>query len=233
MKRTTFWIFPPVLGVFAMACRWLLFARHTDGRGLLVPGSLPEILLAVLSALAVIVVFFAAEPALSRGSFSGLANLLLALGMLLPQSRSSGVAILLWQLFRLGTYLSAAALLILGISRIRGKRPFFGLNAAVCIGFLLRLVASYQMWSRIPQMQSYLFPLLAVIFLAAFSYQQCAREVSMGSPLWRLRFGLLGTFACLTASVGTSFQPFYLCAGLWLLGCTLFDPQEKSGGNAA
>ena len=45
MKRTQFWIFSPLLGVAAMVCRYLVFTLGIDSRGLLVPGSLPELVL--------------------------------------------------------------------------------------------------------------------------------------------------------------------------------------------
>ena len=136
------------------------------------------------------------------------------------------MAPLRWGIFQLTRYLSCAALVILGFFRARGKKDSLCLNALVCIGFIARLVASYQVWSRMPQMQNYVFSLLAVLLLAAFAYQQAAKEVSLGSPLWRLRFGLWGTFACLGASVGATDQPFYLFAALWLMGCTLFDSRK-------
>lgn len=229
MKRTDFWIFAPVLGLCAMILRWLVFTQNVDSRGLLVPGSLAEwLLLAVCAAMAVLA-FLAKTPRMkSDGKLSGMANWVLALGMGLPQARGDGVALGLWQLFRLGSLLSLAALLVLGLFRFREKKPPFGLNAMVCVGFFIRLVAHYQLWSRMPQMQSYVFALFALILLAAFSYQQTAAEVGMGTPRWRLRFGLLGCFACLTAAVGATVQPFYLCAGLWLLGCTLFEPPIKN-----
>ena len=227
MKRTQFWIFAPLLGVAAMVCRYLVFTLGIDSRGLLVPGSLPELLLLALCPLALLCALLAREPECrGKNRLSALANVLLAAGILLPQAGGGSVARLLWFLSRLGTYASAAALCLLAVYRFRKQRPPFGLNALVCIGFLVRLVASYQSWSHIPQMQNYIFPLFASLLLTAFAYQQAAREASLGSPRWRLRFGLLGCFACLAASVPS--QPFYLLAGLWLLGCVLFDPKEEA-----
>lgn len=228
MKRTKFWAFAPLLGLCAMVCRWLFYSLYTDDRGLLASGCLPEVLLPVLSAAAVLLAFLAKLPECRENRlFSGLSQSFLALGLLLPQARASSVSAVLWLLFQVGRYLSAAAAIALGILRIRGKKPPFGLNASICIGFLLRLVASYQVWSRMPQMQNYLFALASVLLLAAFAYQQAARDVSLGSPVWRLRLGLMGTFASMAASVGASGQPFYLLCALWLLGSTLFDPQGE------
>lgn len=226
MKRTKFWIFAPLLGLCAMVCRWLFYSLYTDDRGLLAAGSFPEVLLLVLSVAAVFLAFLAQPPESRENKLlSGLAPLLLALGLLLPQERASSVSAILWLLFQMGRYLSAAAAAALGILRIQGKKPPFGLNATVCIGFLLRLVASYQVWSRIPQMQNYVFALASTLCLAGFAYQQAAREVSLGSPLWRLRLAFVGTFASMAASVGTSGQPLYLLCALWLTGSILFDSQ--------
>lgn len=227
MKRTQFWLFAPILGGLAMVCRLLIFTGSTDSRGLLVPGSLPELVLMALSLLAVVCACFAQAPVRQGDNrLSALSNLLLAAAMVLSQGTRGSVALLLWLLFRVGTIASAGALCLLAVYRFRNQRPPFGLNAIVCVGFLLRLVASYQTWSHIPQMQQYLPSLLGALLLTGFSYQQTAREVSLGSPRWRLRFGLLGCFFCLAASVPS--QPFYLLAGLWLLGCVLFDPKEET-----
>ena len=227
MKRSQYWIFIPILGGLAMVCRVLLFALGLDSRNLLVSGSLPDILLAGLCLLALPCALLAQAPS-GRGSarLSGFTNLLLAAAMLLFREERGSVAALLWYLFRLGAFASAGALCLLALCRFRDQTPPFGLNAIVCIGFLLRLVACYQVWSHIPQMQNYVFALFGLLFLTGFSYQQTAREISLGSPRWRLRFGLLGCFFCLAAAVPS--QPFYFLAGLWLLGCVLFDPKKEN-----
>lgn len=225
MKRSQYWIFIPLLGILAMVCRVLLFTLGLDSRNLLVPGSLPEVLLAGLCLLALLCALLAQTPG-GRGNrkLSGLTNLLLAAAMLLFREDRGSVAVLLWGLFRLGVYASAGALCLLALCRFRGQTPPFGLNAIVCIGLLVRLVACYQTWSHIPQMQNYVFALFGALSLTGFAYQQTARELSLGSPRWRLLFGLLGCFFCLAAAVPS--QPFYFLAGLWMLGCILFDPKE-------
>ena len=229
MNRSKFYIAAPLLGLAAMALRRGMYTLYTDVQGLLLPGNPLALVLLAVTLLAAVLLFFAREPGLQAAPrLSAYSNWILALGLLLPQQRAACVAPLLWGIFQLTRYLSCAALVLLGYFRARGKKDSLGLNALVCIGFIARLVASYQVWSRMPQMQNYVFSLLAMILLAAFAYQQAAREVSMGSPLWRLRFGLLGTFACLSASVGATDQPFYLFAALWLLGCTLFDSREAA-----
>lgn len=227
MNRSKLYIAAPLLGLAAMALRRGMYTLYTDVQGLLIPGNPLALLLPAVTLLAMVLLSLAREPELQAAPrLSAYSNWILALGLLLPQQRAACVAPLLWGIFQLTRYLSCAALVILGFFRSRGKKDSLCLNALVCIGFIARLVASYQVWSRMPQMQNYVFSLLAVLLLAAFAYQQAAKEVSLGSPLWRLRFGLWGTFACLGASVGATDQPFYLFAALWLMGCTLFDSRK-------
>lgn len=227
MNRSKLYIAAPLLGLAAMALRRGMYTLYTDVQGLLIPGNPLALLLPAVTLLAMVLLSLAREPELQAAPrLSAYSNWILALGLLLPQQRAACVAPLLWGIFQLTRYLSCAALVILGFFRARGKKDSLCLNALVCIGFIARLVASYQVWSRMPQMQNYVFSLLAVILLAAFAYQQAAKEVCLGSPLWRLRFGLWGTFACLSASVGATDQPFYLFAALWLMGCTLFDSRK-------
>ena len=84
---------------------------------------------------------------------------------------------------------------------------------------ILRLVASYQVWSRDPQIQDYIFALLGCLCLTAFFYQQTALEAGLGSKIWRLRFAFLGCYLCCAASVGTevNYNYFYTYAAFGLM----------------
>ena len=120
--------------------------------------------------------------------------------------------------------LSAPALFWLGICRIQGKRPFFGFHALPCLYLTIHTVSHYQAWCARPLVQDFFFPMAASILLALFAYCQAAFDVDLGKGKTRLSVGLLGSFACLAASVSED-MTLYLGGALWML--TSLCPSAK------
>lgn len=213
MKKTNLLVAAPILGALAALSRNGLYQAGMDQRGLLTPGRPEAIYLAVLTLAAVVLCFLIREPEKTRPSHA-IPYAWFATAMLWPQSLPSAGAMkhLLIVSQAAGAVL-AAAMVYFSIQ----KKPVFGLSAGLCVCMILRLVASYQVWSRDPQIQDYIFALLGCLCLTAFFYQQTALEAGLGSKIWRLRFAFLGGYLCLAASVGTEVNCFYSYAALGLM----------------
>ena len=214
MKKTNLLVAAPILGTLAALSRNGLYQAGMDERGLLTPGRPEAIYLAVLTLAAVVLCFLIQEPEKTRPSHV-IPYTWFVTAMLWPQSLSFAGAMkhLLIVSQAAGAVLAAATVYF----AIRKKKPVFGLSAGLCVCMILRLVASYQVWSRDPQIQDYIFALLGSLCLTAFFYQQTALEAGLGSKIWRLRFAFLGCYLCLAASVGTEVNCFYTYAAFGLM----------------
>ena len=227
MKKTDLNFAAPILGLLAALSRNGLYQAGMDERGLLTPGRPEVIYLAVLTLAAVVLCFLNKEPEESRFR-AGDSYIWFAAALLWPQSLPDTAASTMRLLFALSRYIGALLAAALAYFAYRKKKPVFGLSAGLCICFILRLVASYQVWSRDPQIQDYIFALLACLCLTAFFYQQTALEAGLGSKIWRLRFAFLGCYLCFAASVDTEVNCFYTYAAFGLLTEALAPAPEAT-----
>ena len=227
MKKTNLLVAAPILGTLAALSRNGLYQAGMDQRGLLTPGRPEAIYLAVLTLAAVVLCFLIQEPEKTRPSHV-IPYTWFVTAMLWPQSVSSAGAMkhLLIVSQAAGAVLAAAMVYF----AVRKKKPVFGLSAGLCVCMILRLVASYQVWSRNPQIQDYIFALLGSLCLTAFFYQQTALEAGLGSKIWRLRFAFLGCYLCFAASVGTevNYNYFYTYAAFGLMTEALAPAPEAT-----
>ena len=215
------------LGLLASLCRNGLYEAGMDGRGLLTPGRPEVIYLAVLTLAAVVLCFLNKAPEKTR--FRAVyAYIWFITALLWPQSLSDTAASTMRLLFALSRYAGAALAAALAWFAFRKKKPVFGLSAGLCVCFILRLVACYQVWSRDPQIQDYIFELLACLCLTAFFYQQTALEAGLGSRIWRLRFAFLGCYLCLATWSSPQLGYPYLWAGIGVLTLALAPAPEET-----
>ena len=225
MKKTNLLFAAPILGILAMLSRGGLYGAGTDQRGLLTPGRPESICLALLTLAAVVLCFLIREPEKTRLS-PVIPYTWFAMAMLWPQSLSSAGAMkpLLIVSQAAGAVLAAAMVYF----AVRKKKPVFGPSAGLCVCMILRLVASYQVWSRDPQIQDYIFALLGCLCLTAFFYQQTALEAGLGSKIWRLRFAFLGCYLCFAASSAPEINCFYIGAAFGLMTEALAPAPEAA-----
>ena len=108
-------------------------------------------------------------------------------------------------------------LLLAGISRALGKRPFFLLHVVVCLYFLLHIVNHYQLWSSQPQMQDYIFSLLGVMALMFFSFYTAALEADCGNDRMLFGMGLSAIYLCCAELARSSCPWLYLGGLVWVL----------------
>lgn len=224
------YILPAVLflGLVAQILRRLLYTVAVDGKGLLISGHPLKIALwaAVLAGAVLTVLSSRKQTASSDCAESFGPSAAAAVGcavmggsvlMLVLQAEYplGGMIGLLWKI--LG-FLTAPALVWGGICRKEGKMPFFGIYGALCVFLLLYVISRYQSWSGNPQLQDYVFELLALVMLILFSYQQTAFGAEMGNRRMRLAFGLLAALLCWPAMVGAEASWLYAGGLIWAAG---------------
>jgi hypothetical protein len=239
MKRNTGSALLPVLmlilGAAAFALRSTLYAAAVDVKGLLLRGHPLEIGLTALTAAAMLLAALTAWTQKKTGfDAKPLGNCLAALGnaaagagilatVLTAESLAAGYLANAWQI--LG-YAAPACLLLAGIARLRGKKPFFLLYAAASVFFALHIANQYRIWSGNPQAPDYSFQLLACVCLILAAYHRSAFSAGLGKRRAMLCFSLLGGFFCTLCCVQSDFPWLYLTNGAFFL-CDLTFRTKK------
>ena len=142
----------------------------------------------------------------------GLGIFLTALG---NSGQMAGPVASLWKIMGL---IAGICLIVQGVCTLKKRKAPFLLPLAVCVFFLLHLIDNYRGWSSQPQLQKYLFDLLASLSLTFFSYCDAARKVSLGKPRTRIFSGLCAVYFCLAAIPGSpKFTVLYALCALWAL----------------
>lgn len=154
---------------------------------------------------------FGPSKAAAIGSAVGAAGILL--GVLTAQPQPDR----LFTLWRAMGLISAPCLVLAGFARLKGKQPFFMLHGAVCVFWLVHLVYHYRGWSIEPQLQDYLFSLMASVALLMFSYYQTAFDVNSGKRRNMLAVGLAGAYFGIAALSGTEAPLVYGGCAIWAL----------------
>lgn len=213
------------LAAVAVGLRYLMYAIAVDEKGLLTPGNLPGILLAVITAAAVMLAIFGCrrltefetEADVIPGWVWGCALALGIVTMLLTETpRVDNLAkIRLW----LG-WASVPCLLAVSLGLHLEKRPTFLFHAVVCLFFGMHLVDYYRLWSGQPQLMDYVFQLFGCVGLLLTAYQRTAFDVEAGNYRALRITELLAAFACLAGATDSGQALFYVAGGMWcLLGC--------------
>ena len=214
----------PAAGALAAMLRVLLYLDATDRKGLLLRGHWAEgavwaitaaVLLLLLSGCRKLTAKRLTYP---RPAAAGLGALVCAASFALagytgiPAIRSTP------ELLSTGmSFLSAAALAVVGICRFAGKKPPFLCHVAVCVAFALRMVCQYRVWNSEPQLMDYVFYMVAHVALMLMSYHLSALDAGMGKPgkLWF--FGLAAVYLSLV-SIYLSGHPLFMAAcAFWAL----------------
>ena len=223
-------------GLAALALRMALYAAAVDAKGLLLRWHPLEIALTALTltVLALLVPGVRKQeipdssethfPASLPGAFGSAAAGAGILVTVLAGSASGGSYLdTAWQLFGLA---APVCFLLAGLARALGKKPFFLLHVVICLFFVLHIVTRYQLWSGNPQLQDYVFFLLACVCMGLFSYQQAAFEVGLGNRRKLLLPGLAGGFFGIAALYGAYDLPLCVGGAVWMLTnlCALTPP---------
>lgn len=212
-----------VLGAAAMLVRRWLFTRVEDSIAYLLPRlTLPEVILWVLTAAAIVSAFILTRKTALTVPAAGIAvagDVLLAGGILLlffEDVPGPSALVLTYRVFCVLAVLSLlASALLTGIHK---KVPFL-LHLSPCILLVLHLLICYQLWSEVPQLMNYVLGLGAVLCLALAGYFRLARAAGLPEKCWYHAIGLLGIYFCAGAAGQGTFGFFFTAAAIWL-ACT-------------
>lgn len=210
-----------VMGLACLAGRRVLYATSVDATGLLKAGTLLEWGIYLLSVLAL--GLWAAASRREEGkilpdSVTALGQIIGAAGIgwtaLRYPGQMPGLLGTLWKLFGI---LSVFCLIGCAVCAKTGKKPHFLVLLAPCLFWLIHLVDNYRGWSGAPQLQSYLFALLATMAMALFTYCGAAEAVDMGKSRRKKFAALTAGYFCIAAALPGKGQLLYLLSALWAL----------------
>lgn len=233
-------LFTALAGIVGLTLRRQLYIWGPDDKGLLQTGHPLALVLWLVTA--VVLAALAGKVWKSKGINSYEANFApsraAAAGHILAGAGFALTALLNEPLLRsaLGSgwtvlgILSGPCLMLAGIARAGGKKPFFGLYMVPCLFLVLHVIDHYQLWSGDPQIHNYVFELLAAMALILFAYHNAAFCVDSGSRRMQLFSGLAALYLGLTA-LGRTEHLFLYAGGLaWVVSglCALAPKQAGS-----
>ena len=232
MKRYLKVIYLPLAvlatGLLAFLMRlWLLGAK--DEHGLLPTGSFPDVMSLILVALTMALLFWGTRQLRGGNKYAynfsasmpaAASMALAALGFVITSIADFGASVDGIGAFSafLG-FLAAIALLMLAYARSKGQRLNVIFHGIVCFYLILHLVSHYRLWSSFPQLQSYGFELLAIVFVMLASYQRAAFDAGSGNRQGYTFFSLAALFFCIAALPGCDNAAFFLGSAVWMF-CT-------------
>ena len=226
-------------GVLTCLLRLWLFALGEDERGLLSVGSFPDVMswIVVATTMALLGVstwhlqggakyaqnFHASLPAAIGMALAAVSFCITSVVDLTAGGDSVGTVSALFG------FLAAAALLALAYSRYRGAHLSVLFHGVVCLYLMLHLVSHYRLWSSYPQLQSYAFELLAIVFVMLACYQRAAFDAGKGNRRAYTFFTLAVLFFCIATLPGCDNAAFFLGCAVWMYftPCRLSLPAKK------
>ena len=216
-----------IWGIAALALRKALYATAVDVKGLLLRYQPLEIALTVLTVGVLVRIAVAVrkgkrsvpyEDAQFAGLSGAIGNVAAGAGILITVLTTApgmgGYLESAWRCFGLA---APVCLLLAGIAKALGKKPFFLLHVVVCLFFAVHIVTRYQLWSANPQLQDYVFALLGAMALMFFGFYTAAREADCGNERMRLGTGLAAIYLCLAELARSSCPELYLGGAVWVL----------------
>ena len=223
-KEKLLGLLPPVyllLGLGAWRIHGWLFDRSVEDSvsGLLPFGTLPEILLWVLTGCAIVGAFVLTHRTrVTEGNplIGALSSAFFAAGiltLLLEPAKGPGALVLIFRVF---CVLTAVALVISAVMQLLHKKPFFLLSAFPCVLSILVLLEYYQFYSEVPQLMNYVLGLGAVLCLALSAYHRMARSAGLKSSAFSPAIGLLAVYFCAAAGGQGRYISFFCSAAVWV-----------------
>ena len=114
-------------------------------------------------------------------------------------------------------FVSAAAMIWVGICRILRRKPYFLCHAAVCLCFALLMIGQYRVRSSDPQLMDYGFYMTALVMLMLTGYQMAAFDAGIGNhrKLWMSALGAV--YLCLVGAYNSGNALFMVSCAVWAL----------------
>ena len=226
-------------GILACLMRLWLFALGADERGLLAVGNFPDVMswILVAATMALLAVSCRQLQGATKYSYNFRASMPAAIGMAL-----AAVSFCITSVIDLATggdsvgavstvfgFFATAALLALAYGRYKGLHLSVLFHSVVCLYLMLYLVSHYRLWSAYPQLQSYAFELLAIVFVMLACYQRAAFDAGKGNRRAYTFFTLAALFFCVSTLPGCDNAAFFIGCAVWmyLTPCRLSLPVKK------
>ena len=218
--KINFLILQVLLPGAAAALRGVLYLTASDEKNLLVRGHPAAWLLWLVCAAAAVLIPVslrkqedcpgASPAAAAAGSWIFSAGIVLT--VLWGNGLQRTGLVLLWTAAGI---LAAAGLIWAGLDRIKGKQPNFLIYCVLCLFLSLHMVSRYQPWSGNPQVQDWIFSLLAAVGLTLCAYHHGALAAGNGYGRLPAATQLLTVVFCCAALPHTEYFALYLCGGIW------------------
>lgn len=228
------------LGGIGLVLRKLLYALAVDEKNLLVTSHPLELLLWLLTAASLLLIVstvwrldgsnrYVDNFRPSVGAAAG--HILAAAGILLTVVANApmmpGHLGMIWKVLGI---LAVPCLVLAGLARMQGRRPFFALHLVPCLFLVFHTVDHYQSWSGNPQFQDYAFALFGTMALTLFAFYNAAFDVGSGRRRMLLGMGLSAVYLCLVELAVTEYPFLYLGGIVWVLTGLCSLKPRRSGG---
>ncbi len=210
-------------GVVCMLLRLWMMIYGVDEKGLLVSGHGTILAYWAVTAVFLVGLVFGVKRLGHDGSYR----------QLFPESRLCGVMIMVSGAMIAGVGLfggtltdkalgliAGGCIIYTGMARYVGARPYFVFHFAVCLFFILKLITNYQRWSADPQLQDYVFQILACILLMLASFYRASADAD---TIYRRKLAYTALAACFMCIVSLSDQEapvYYGACALWAVANT-------------
>lgn len=112
-------------------------------------------------------------------------------------------------------FLTAASLISTGICRQKRKRPNYYLHFAITAYLMIHVVSQYRTWSSEPQLQMYVFQLLASVFLMLCCYYRTLLDTGVNNRRRYVFFNYCALFFCCLSLVSRQWL-FYASMAVWM-----------------
>lgn len=217
-----------VLGAGVLAClfRLWLFALGKDDRGLLSVGNFPDAISWIITGVTIVFLFLVTRPLQGGNKYAHNfpASMPAALGMALAAVSFAITSFVDLSVGAdaLGTFstilgfLSTTCLLLLAFFRMHGKHSNVLFHGIVCLYLMFHLVSHYRLWSSAPQLQTYGFELLAIVFIMLSCYQRTAFDVDKGNRRAYTFFSFAALFFCIASLPGCDNAAFFIGSAAWM-----------------
>ena len=228
-------------GLLTFIMRLWLMILGEDERGLLSSGSFPDVMSWILVAVTMAAILLSVKD--MRGGakyrYNFPPSLLAAISMLLAAVSFviTSVGELITNTDAVGTagsilgFFAAASLVLLAWFRFKGQRLNVLFYGVICVYLMLYLVSHYRLWSSYPQLQSYAFELLAIVFVMLACYHRAAFDAGKGNRRAYTFFTSAALFFCIATLPGCENMTFFLGCAVWMYftPCRLRHSSRKEG----
>ena len=228
-RRTTAALLPWLIlsfGILGALLRGLLYATGVDGRGLLVDFHIYHILLGILTVITGVCLVLLTRnlKQASKYGFNFPRSIVSAVG---SAAAAVGFAVSCVRMFLAGAQgiaaisaalglISAVMLGLLAYNRFRGKQPSSVISMVICVFLMVRLIYCYRLWSADPQLQDYVFALLANVGAMLACYFNAGFAAGEGNRRLHTLLHLASVYCAVVCLPFSDDMIFYLSVAVWM-----------------